>query len=322
MKQVLIIVFFICTLTYAGAQKLTPEQYIAQYKDLAIREMKRMGVPAAITLAQGLLETESGNSELLKKSNNHFGIKCKNTWTASGVRHDDDAPGECFRQYKTAEDSYRDHSNFLRGSTRYAILFKLKPDDYRAWANGLKNAGYATNPQYPVILIRNIEQYDLNQYTLSAIKDVPVFNGDAYPDDVEEKGMAEPRKDKTETPVLTVPDKVSSEIIEKNGRKSVYAKKGTSILAIATQRGIGLLKLMEYNNWKKDGLLDSDQWVYLEKERNGKKDASALKYHAVEAGEVLFSLSRKFNVSVTQLKDWNHLESDNLVVGQQLIVGK
>src|SRR5579862_7880419 len=97
------------------------------YKDIAIREMKRMGVPAAITLAQGLLETVNGNSDLVKKSNNHFGIKCKDTWTAGGVRHDDDLKGECFRHYNSAEDSYRDHSNFLRGSDRYAFLFRLNP---------------------------------------------------------------------------------------------------------------------------------------------------------------------------------------------------
>src|ERR1017187_8362716 len=131
------------------AQNYTAEQYIQMHKDLAIREMKRMGIPAAITLAQGLLETENGNSDLVKKSNNHFGIKCKGTWNAETVSHDDDEQGECFRSYKSAEDSYRDHSNFLRGSPRYAFLFKLDPRDYKGWAYGLKKAGYATNPNYP-----------------------------------------------------------------------------------------------------------------------------------------------------------------------------
>src|SRR6187399_3296767 len=155
-----------CFVLPASAQNLTPEQYIALYKDIAIREMKRMGVPAAISLAQGLLETESGNSVLVKKSNNHFGIKCKSTWTAGGVNHDDDAPDECFRTYKTADDSYRDHSNFLRGSDRYSFLFGLSPTDYKGWAYGLKKAGYATNPKYPGILIKHIEQYNLQQYSL------------------------------------------------------------------------------------------------------------------------------------------------------------
>ena len=133
----------------ATAQTLTPVQYIEIYKELAIKEMKRMGVPAAITLAQGLLETESGNSDLVKKSNNHFGIKCKGTWTAETVYHDDDAAGECFRSYKDAEASYRDHSNYLRGTDRYAFLFTLQPTDYKGWAKGLRKAGYATNPKYP-----------------------------------------------------------------------------------------------------------------------------------------------------------------------------
>src|ERR1700729_2448318 len=108
-KGVVIIAVCLVVAKISFAQTVTPEQYIAQYKDLAIREMRRMGVPAAITLAQGLLETESGNSDLLRKSNNHFGIKCKDTWTAGGVSHDDDAKGECFRSYKNAEESYRDH---------------------------------------------------------------------------------------------------------------------------------------------------------------------------------------------------------------------
>ena len=165
------------------AQTVTPEQYIAQYKDLAIREMRRMGVPAAITLAQGLLETESGNSDLVKKSNNHFGIKCKDTWTASGVSHDDDAKGECFRVYKNAEESYRDHSNFLRGSDRYSWLFQLNPLDYKGWAYGLKKAGYATNVKYPQILINNIEQYNLQQYSEVAANDVPKIDDLQYADD-------------------------------------------------------------------------------------------------------------------------------------------
>src|SRR5688572_1051041 len=161
MKKMCIVIVIALLVQSALAQVISVEQYIEQHKDFAIREMKRMGVPAAITLAQGILETESGNSPLVKKSNNHFGIKCKTTWTAGGVSHDDDAAGECFRSYKDAESSYRDHSNFLRGSERYASLFKLNPTDYRGWAYGLKKAGYATNPRYPQILIKNIEKHNL-----------------------------------------------------------------------------------------------------------------------------------------------------------------
>lgn len=119
--------------------------------------MKRMGIPAAITLAQGILETENGNSVLVKKSNNHFGIKCKSTWTAEGVSHDDDAAGECFRSYKDAESSFRDHSNFLRGSDRYSFLFKLDPKDYRGWAYGLKKQGMLPIPSIPKYLLNSLK---------------------------------------------------------------------------------------------------------------------------------------------------------------------
>src|SRR5688572_19781388 len=184
-RILLMLVIASCCSFSAQSQRLSPEQYIELYKDFAVREMKRMGVPAAITLAQGLLETESGNSSLVRKSNNHFGIKCKSTWTAGGVSHDDDAPGECFRTYKDAEESYRDHSNFLRGSERYAFLFNLDPSDYKGWAHGLKKAGYATNPKYPSILIRRIEQYNLQQYSLAGAREVPKFDAKKFKSDPE-----------------------------------------------------------------------------------------------------------------------------------------
>ena len=171
-KKLFIAVLVLFNSAIAIAQDmLTPVQYIEMYKDIAIREMKRMGVPAAITLAQGILETESGNSVLVKKSNNHFGIKCKSNWTGGSVSHDDDASGECFRLYKTADDSYRDHSNFLRAGTRYSFLFKLDVRDYKGWAYGLKKAGYATNPAYPQILIKHIERlpYERRKTTIQGI---------------------------------------------------------------------------------------------------------------------------------------------------------
>src|SRR6476659_9551213 len=143
--------------------------YIDTYKAIAISEMKRTGVPASITLAQGIHETEAGTSELVRKSNNHFGIKCKDYWIGDKVYHDDDAKGECFRSYTRAFDSYMDHSDFLKNSTRYAFLFQLDPTDYEGWANGLRKAGYATNPKYASILINIISTYHLQDYTLIAM---------------------------------------------------------------------------------------------------------------------------------------------------------
>ncbi|MEP6594709.1 MAG: glucosaminidase domain-containing protein, partial [Ginsengibacter sp.] len=262
MKKIFIIIINALLVQTSISQVISVEQYIEQHKDFAIREMKRMGVPAAITLAQGILETENGNSALVKKSNNHFGIKCKNTWTAEGVSHDDDAAGECFRSYKNAESSYRDHSNFLRGSDRYAFLFKLNPTDYRGWAYGLKKAGYATNPRYPQILIKNIEDNNLQQYTLAAVNDVPVFDGSKYASDSENKA------DEEFTNNNEFPNGGLEQFENKlniNGCTAISAQKGTSLLAIATENNIKLSKLLEYNDLEKDGLLEKDQFIFLEK---------------------------------------------------------
>ena len=160
-KIALAISGFIITVSLQ-AQTLTVQQYIDIYKNIAIAEMKRSGIPASITLAQGILETENGNSDLVRRSNNHFGIKCKSTWTGESVTHTDDAPNECFRKYNSAWDSYKDHSDYLKNTPRYASLFQLAASDYKGWAYGLRKAGYATNPRYPQILISNIEKYNLH----------------------------------------------------------------------------------------------------------------------------------------------------------------
>jgi len=173
MKFFKLFLFFVWFVSAKAVAQQQPVEavitYINQYRDLAIEEMQRSGVPASIILAQGILETEAGRSDLVLKSNNHFGIKCKTSWNGEKVYHDDDARQECFRKYATAEDSYVDHSNYLKNTPRYASLFKLDPTDYKGWSYGLKSAGYATNPKYPQILIKYIEQYNLNDYTLIAM---------------------------------------------------------------------------------------------------------------------------------------------------------
>jgi LysM repeat protein len=384
-KTIFILFFSFCCFLKCDAQKMSAQDYVQEYKDLAIKEMKRMGVPAAITLAQGLLETENGNSDLVKASNNHFGIKCKSTWTAETVSHDDDAPGECFRKYKSPEDSYRDHSNFLRGNSRYDFLFQLDPADYKGWAYGLRKAGYATNPRYPEILIKNIEDNNLQQYTLEAINDVPHFDASQY------AGDPEKQNDTVDETVSVAP--ISLTI---NGSKALYVPKGTSLLAVATEHHINLEKLLTINDLTKDGLLDKGQYIFLEKkQKEGKNDfciaeanetmydiaqkygvilqnlyaynqltpddyivagtkiflkpnqqtlndnsqlairnqpsASMLKAdgsklktqtHEVLPKESLYGISKKYGVTVDELKKWNNLTSDNLKIGQQLIISK
>ncbi len=359
------------------AQRTSAEEYIAQFKEIAIAEMKRSGVPASITLAQGILESESGNSELVKKSNNHFGIKCKSTWGGNSVTHDDDATAECFRAYSNADESYRDHSDFLRANKRYSSLFTLDPVDYAGWAKGLKKAGYATNPKYPDLLIKQIEQYDLQQYSLIAL------NGSKEMDvavvDKSLGNIPEAFKEALATPVEALRNGTSYDVIRVNDTKCIYAKKGTSLLAIADKKNISLKKLMEFNDMEKEGLLEKDQYIYLEKKsktgdkefhvvssgetihdvaqktgvqlkylleynsvsretaldpnariflqpglntNESKSEAVKARIHLVGPKEGLYAIARTYKVTVDQLKAWNNLASDNLKIGQELIVGK
>lgn len=164
----------LCAGAQGGAYEARAKSYIEQYKHLAVAEQKRSGIPAAITLAQGIHETSAGTSELATMANNHFGIKCKKEWTGETFAHTDDAPNECFRKYSRAEDSYKDHSDYLMKSPRYAELFKLSTTDYAAWAVGLKRCGYATNPRYAQMLIKIVEDYKLQEYTYAALNNVDI----------------------------------------------------------------------------------------------------------------------------------------------------
>lgn len=170
MKKILASIVFLFAMVHAFSQQdATVQAYINTYASLAINEQIRTGIPAAVKLAQAIHESGAGKGDLALRSNNHFGIKCKSNWTGATAYHDDDAKGECFRAYDSVYFSFRDHSDFLKGSSRYAGLFKLEPTDYQGWATGLKAAGYATNPRYPQIIIRLIETYELNRYTLEAL---------------------------------------------------------------------------------------------------------------------------------------------------------
>ena len=147
------------------------ETYIEKWAPVAVEEMYRSGVPASITLAQGILESRYGLSELASKGNNHFGIKCHKDWKGRTMAYDDDAKGECFRVYDSAQESFRDHSDFLRYRDRYKFLFEFDTKDYKSWAYGLKKAGYATDPNYPAKLIKYIEDYGLSRYDSMTLDD-------------------------------------------------------------------------------------------------------------------------------------------------------
>ncbi len=171
MKRLLALMFMLIPLSVFAQSKMSPEEYIYMYKDLAISEMQISGIPASITLAQGMFESGYGGSRLAVKANNHFGIKCGGDWRGATISHDDDAKGECFRKYRTVEESYSDHSKFLTGRDRYASLFDLKITDYKGWAKGLKSAGYATNPNYANMLIDIIERYNLQKFDSGKVED-------------------------------------------------------------------------------------------------------------------------------------------------------
>lgn len=296
--------FFLSQIFLAAGQSAEIiQQYIEQYKDLAVAEMKRTGVPASIKLAQGIHETMAGQSELVQKSNNHFGIKCKTGWNGPSVRHTDDARNECFRKYATANDSYRDHSNFLKSSTRYANLFELDPTDYEAWARGLKSAGYATNPIYAQTLVRIIEDYDLQQYSMMALGyEMEEEDSSVAPvvpmktinekgldsNDSLQKGEVFVQKDESiattlkEGPTVSTvkesppgdegkpipipaPSKYPSGVFKEDGTKAVYMIAGTPFLVIAEQYKVPLARLFEWNNLTPSTEARISQVIFLER---------------------------------------------------------
>ena len=310
MRNVPVIFFFLLLLSpFAGKaqQSTTIEEYIAAFKDIAIAEMQRTGVPASIKLAQGIHETMAGTSPLVKKSNNHFGIKCKSNWTGPSVSHTDDAPNECFRKYEMPEESYRDHSDFLRNNQRYSSLFNLDPMDYEGWAKGLKKAGYATNPRYPQIIIKLIEDYHLQDYTLIAM-------GKPAPGN-EEIAVVLPETKKEEV-LETIVEKLEDKPAENssaypsgefkiNGTKVIYVREGISLLSIADQYKIPLARLFEFNELPETETLLKAQLIYLQRKRKSGESA----YHVVKAGETLADIAQQEAIRLESLLEYNHLRN-------------
>lgn len=320
-KQLIGVFCFLVLSFSAGAQQSPVVlEYINTYKELAIAEMKRTGVPASVKLAQGIHETMAGTSNLVLKSNNHFGIKCKSNWTGESVSHDDDARGECFRKYTSAEDSYRDHSDFLKNSQRYASLFLLEPTDYQGWANGLKKAGYATNPRYPAIIIKLIEDYHLQDYTLIALGKMEMPSQTTASDKKEENDNSyaintkEGQKETREivTPPKKIPAYPDGEF-KINETKVIFVTQGTSYLSVAQQFDIPLAKLFEFNELAPGETADTDQLLYLQRKRKtGKAD-----YHIVQPGETMHDIAQEEAVRLESLLEYNWLSK-----GQQPAVGE
>ena len=273
------------------------QQYIDQYKDIAIEQMQRYKIPASITLAQGLFESGAGKSRLAVKGNNHFGIKC-NGWEGRKIYHDDDADNECFRAYSSAYESYEDHSKFLSSSRRYASLFQLKTTDYKGWANGLKAAGYATNPQYAQKLIEIIQLYKLYEYDKA--KDYDKF-------------MAQHAKDHTANGAALHPIKIF------NKNYYLIARKGDTFKSIGDEVGISYRKIAKYNERDRRNPLTEGEIIWLKKKQTKAPKDYKGRLHYVRQGESMYSIAQKYGIRLKNLYKMNKLSPDyNIRVGDGL----
>ncbi|MDR3119475.1 MAG: glucosaminidase domain-containing protein [Mediterranea sp.] len=252
--------------------------YINTYGSVAVEQMKKHKIPASITLAQGLLESGAGRSELTRRSNNHFGIKCGSTWKGKTTRHDDDARDECFRVYKHAGESYEDHSLFLLRGTRYAFLFKLSITDYKGWARGLKQAGYATDPSYADRLIGIIEDYELYKYDRKGGKSAP------------------------EKPVL------QHQVYLFNHLTYIIARNGDTFESLSKETGLSRRKLIKYNDLHKDYTLTDGDIIYLR--RKNKKAAKNYLQHTIKDGDSMHSISQMYGIRLKSLYKMNRKDPD------------
>lgn len=266
--------------------KMTPERYIDNFKDEAIKEMLMYNIPASITLAQGMLESGNGNSDLAVYANNHFGIKCHTEWTGPTFTKDDDAKDECFRKYPTVLDSYTDHSEFLKSRPRYASLFELKHTDYKGWAEGLKKTGYATDPRYTKRLLELIENYKLYQYDV--MESAPTITASLV------KPSVPATLDKLET----------REVLRFHMIKYVIVKPGDTFYKIAKDTDKDLWQLYKYNDLSAKDQLVTGQKLYLQPKRN----KAAEPFYIAKKGDTMRSISQLHAIKLKKLYKKNGMK--------------
>ncbi|MFA7115903.1 MAG: glucosaminidase domain-containing protein [Bacteroidales bacterium] len=273
-----------------------------KYKEIAIRQMHKSGIPASITLAQGCLESGNGNSTLARKGNNHFGIKCHQNWDGPTIHQDDDKKNECFRKYSKASDSYIDHSNFIRYRNRYSFLFNLKPTNYKAWAQGLKKAGYATDPKYANRLIKIIEDYQLYRY------DKEVLHSKHR-----RKKIIPPTPTQLQAVKKFIPTRSSSFYNISNIRTLYTRNKVTYIIAssydtyesIAKEYNLFTHELLRFNDLKENRTITNGTIIYLEKKR--KRAQKYLEMHIAEDGDNYYDLAQKYAVRLSSIYKYNDI---------------
>lgn len=286
---VLFTLVFTCSLFAQNATaqpadyRMSRQEYIDTYKDQAMKEMFRSGVPASITIAQGILESADGNSPLARYANNHFGIKCHNTWNGETFIMDDDAKNECFRKYNSVFESFKDHSDFLSTRSRYSELFQLKLTDYQGWAKGLKKAGYATNPKYADILIQIIETYGLHQY-----------------DKVDKMPPKEAVSSVERENTIVVIDR---SIKLQNNIKYTVVKEDDSFYKVAQDMNMGLWQLYKYNDMKKGDKLESGQILYIQP----KKGKGTEEFHIYKKGDDMWHVSQMYGIKLKKLYKRNDM---------------
>lgn len=287
MKYFLFVVILISNISTAHSQ-ISREEYIERYQLLAIEEMNRSGIPASITMAQACLESSNGNSVLSLKSNNHFGIKCKSSWTGKTVKHDDDERNECFRKYETVEESFIDHSNFLMNNPRYFFLFQLPPNDYVGWAHGLKKAGYATASDYGSRLIKIIEEnqlyrldYKLSNEQLAAFKNKKI-------------------NAKETVGKLFINPYQSHQVTKRNNKKTVVVREGDTYETLAQEFGLKVYELCKFNDLPIGYRPQKNEIVYIEA-KNRKAGRRSELTHRVAPGETMHYISQLHGLKLQPL---------------------
>ena len=303
-------------------------EYIERYKDLAVSEMIRSGVPASITLAQGMVESDYGRSTLAREGNNHFGIKCHDDWKGPGVRYHDDRRNECFRKYSRPEESFADHSDFLKNRPRYSSLFNLPVTDYKGWARGLKQAGYATNPDYANMLIRKIEENNLQYYdtlyqNASSMQEVqPAAPVASYPAVKQGTSLnAEPEPEivkKTEPAVINDNFKIqinAPRIMNNNRLQYIIIKEGETIEKIEKEFAVFRWEILRFNDLKDDYVPVAGQMIYLQAKRD--RAEAGKEKHTTSAGETMHSVSQQYGVKLKKLYEYNRMtENEESTEGQ------
>ncbi|MDR1983454.1 MAG: glucosaminidase domain-containing protein [Prevotellaceae bacterium] len=320
MRKIYLLLFsLILSVNFAFAQKLTREQYIEKYRDIAVRQMKSYGIPASIILAQACLESNNGNSRLTVNGKNHFGIKCAG-WQGRKIYHDDDKPNECFRSYNTDEESFVDHSDFLRYRQRYASLFDLKITDYKGWARGLKKAGYATAPNYAEMLIKIIEDFQLYKYDDKNYAPPPTSGAAVNTQNSSKQNIEVVKKPSEAIREYNIDNFVivlNRSVNKRNGVKYIVAKYNDTYERIGDEFKISASQLRKYNDDEKSNQPKQGDIVYIAAKKS--KAGKDFPMHVAEAGETLRNISQQYGVKLRDLCKKNNMQSNEILDEGQVV---